>query len=109
DPDSILLPGPNGDRWLRGQHRDPFGVAVQRAKLPAGTVFYSLRHTYASAALVGGINMQLLAENMGTSVRMLEENYGKFTAASRRKLIEKSAFRLGLSMPNVAPMRSRRR
>jgi hypothetical protein len=60
------------------------------------------------AVLVGGINMQLLAENMGTSVRMLEESYGKFTAASRRKLIEASVITLGLSAPTVAPMKSRK-
>jgi integrase len=109
DPDALLLPRDDGGRWLRGQHRLPFAAACRRAKLPASTVFYSLRHTYASAALVGGINMQLLAENMGTSVRMLEESYGKFTAASRRKLIEASAFRLGLSAPSVAPMKPRKK
>jgi integrase len=54
DPDALLLPRDDGGRWLRGQHRLPFTAAVKRAKLPADTVFYSLRHTYASAALVGG-------------------------------------------------------
>jgi integrase len=109
DPDATLLPGPDGGRWLRGQHRLPFTAAVKRAKLPPDTVFYSLRHSYASALLVGGINMQVLGENMGTSVRMLEENYGKFTAASRRKLIEASAFKLGLKASNVSPMETRKK
>ena len=104
DPDALLLPRDDGGRWLRGQHRLPFAAACRRAKLPAGTVYYSLRHSYASAALVGGMNMQLLAENMGTSVRMLEESYGKFTAASRRKLIEASAFKLGLPKPKVVAL-----
>jgi len=47
------------------------------------------------------MNLNLLAENMGTSIRMLEVHYGKFIAGSRRKLIEESAFKLGLKPGNV--------
>jgi hypothetical protein len=70
--------------------------AVKRAKLPEDTCMYSLRHTYASQSILAGMNLKLLAENMGTSIRMLETNYGKFIASSRRKLIEESAFKIGL-------------
>ena len=55
-------------------------------KLPADTVFYSLRHTHVSMALLGGVNAQVLAENLGTSIRMIELHYGKFLAADRRAM-----------------------
>ena len=75
--------------------------AVKRAKLSADTTIYTLRHTYASQSILAGMNLQLLAENMGTSIRMLELHYGKFIAASRRRLIEESSFKLGLTPGNV--------
>ena len=46
--------------------------AAVAAKLPSGTVFYRLRHTYASRSILGGMNLKLVAENTGTSIRMLE-------------------------------------
>jgi integrase len=39
-------------------------------------VIYSLRHTYATFRLHEGVNHYVLARNMGTSVKMLEQFYG---------------------------------
>ena len=39
-------------------------------------VIYSLRHTYATFRLQEGVNHYVLAQNMGTSVKMLEAFYG---------------------------------
>lgn len=55
---------------------------------------------------MAGMNSQLLAENMGTSVKMLEQNYGKFFAAARRQMIEAAAPKLGLEPANVVQLRS---
>jgi integrase len=38
---------------------------------------YSLRHTYATMRLAEGVSVFQLAANMGTSVEMLEDFYGK--------------------------------
>jgi integrase len=40
---------------------------------------YSLRHTYATVALAGGIDIHTLARQMGTSVAMIERHYSKLT------------------------------
>jgi integrase len=40
---------------------------------------YSLRHTYATSRLEAGVNHYVLAQNMGTSVAMLERYYGHTT------------------------------
>lgn len=104
DPDALLLPKEDGTPWGKNHHVRPMQEAVKRAKLPKETTIYSLRHTHASQALLNGMNMKLLAENMGTSVRMLEQHYGKFIAASRRKLVEESSFKLGLPKGKVTTM-----
>ena len=44
---------------------------------------YSLRHTYATFRLEDEVNPHLLARQMGTSVKMLEEHYGQ----TRGKLV----------------------
>jgi integrase len=38
---------------------------------------YSLRHTYATMRIAEGVSVFQLAANMGTSVEMLEDFYGK--------------------------------
>ncbi len=103
-PDAMLLPKDDGKRWAKNHHTRPMQEAVERAKLPSDCTIYSLRHTYASQSILAGMNLKLLAENMGTSIRMLEVHYGKFIAASRRKLVEESAFKLGLKLGKVSPL-----
>jgi integrase len=57
--------------------RDLFTYA-KLLKGPAGTdrSTYSFRHTYATLRLSEGVDSIFLAEQMGTSVRILEEHYG---------------------------------
>jgi len=38
---------------------------------------YSLRHTYATMRISEGVNIFQLAANMGTSVEMIDDFYGK--------------------------------
>jgi integrase len=64
---------------------DTFSRLLKFAKLTedrAGQsrTLYSLRHTYATQALLGGTDIHTLAKQMGTSVRMLELHYSKLTA-----------------------------
>jgi integrase len=100
-PDDWLLTRDDGSPWRYNNQVAPMSRAVKRAGLPEGTCFYSLRHAYASEALMAGMNMQLLAENMGTSVKMIERNYGKFTKTARQALIEASAIQVDIPRSNV--------
>jgi len=54
------------------------GLAVGAASEEERTL-YSLRHTYATLALMNGIGVHELAKQMGTSVNMLERHYSKLT------------------------------
>lgn len=104
NPDDWLLPKDDGSTWGKNHHIRPMKDAVERAELSAETTIYALRHTYASQSILANMNLKLLAENMGTSIRMLELHYGKFIASSRQKLVEESSFKLGLVKGNVTPM-----
>jgi integrase len=41
-----------------------------------GFSMYSLRHTHAALRITNGDNVYVIARDMGTSVRMIEETYG---------------------------------
>ena len=64
---------------------DTFSKLLKFTKLTEDTAGqrrtpYSLRHTYATQALLRATDIHTLAKQMGTSVRMLELHYSKLTA-----------------------------
>jgi integrase len=65
--------------------------ALKRAGLPADGSIYALRHTYVSRAIEGGVPLNVIADNCGTSVRMIEKTYAKILAEKRRDFIERGA------------------
>ena len=92
-PGAYLHAKANGDPWDRNDQ----GYAMRRAvdavnlsatgpadRFPSGTCFYTLRHTHISMALLAGVQAQILAENCGTSVAMIEKHYAKFLHSDRR-------------------------
>ncbi len=90
-PDAYLLVKDDGEPWGKSHQHRLMKDTVQAAKLPSETVFYSLRHYHISKALLAHIPAQIIAENCGTSIRMLEKHYGKFMATDRRKMMNKVA------------------
>ena len=83
-PKALLLPRADGMGWGKSHQHRPMKDAVQAARLPSETVFYSLRHYHISKALAAGVPALVIAENTGTSIRMIEEHYGHFMKADRR-------------------------
>jgi len=94
--DDALFLTDSKKRWNKSDHHRSMDEATKAAELPDDSCFYTMRHTYASQSLMAGMNTQLLAENMGTSVVMIEKHYGKFTKEARKAQIERSALKLGL-------------
>lgn len=89
DPGSLLLPRAEGGIWGKNHQQKPMERLVAATKSDPETVFYSLRHTHISLALLAGVNIQVLAENCGTSVRMIELHYGKFLKRDRRAMFDR--------------------
>lgn len=85
-PGAYLHIKEDGTHWKKSHQMRPMNEALRKAKLPRDTVFYSLRHTHISRALLAGVNTQVVAENTGTSVRMIEKHYGKFKGRLENQL-----------------------
>jgi len=78
-------------RWQRSDQARPVKLALKAAGLGDSGSIYALRHTYISRAIEGGVPLNIIAENCGTSVRMIEKTYAKVLAESRRAFIERGA------------------
>jgi len=68
----------NKDSWKKPfkEWKKPFKEAVIAAELPPEVVLYALRHTAISEMIMGGMDSFLVAKVTGTSVQMIESNYG---------------------------------
>lgn len=104
-PDDYLIVKDDGATWGKNHYARSFKEAATAAKLPNDTNAYSLRHTYISLALKNGMNLQVLAESCGTSIKMIEEHYGKYVHADRRKMFERALPKFGLKRDNVRVLR----
>lgn len=91
-PTAYLHIKESGTPWGRTHQQRPMTEAIKAARLPRDTTFYALRHTHISRALLAGVNAQVVAENTGTSVRMIEKYYGKFMKADRRAMFNSVDF-----------------
>ena len=79
-PDEFVLSHKDGAPI--GSFKKGFERAMREARILTGSdgkrrVPYSLRHTYATMRISEGVNVFQLAANMGTSVEMIEDFYGK--------------------------------
>ncbi|WP_342108452.1 tyrosine-type recombinase/integrase [Methylobacterium sp. SI9] len=89
-----LLPRVDGNAWGASHQVRPMKKALLTAKLDPSGTFYALRHSYISRAIEAGVPLNVVAENCGTSVRMIETTYAKVLAAKRREFIANGAPRL---------------
>jgi site-specific recombinase XerD len=81
----------NGQPWKKSDQTRPFKRALVAAGLPSDGSMYALRHSYISTAIEGGAPLNLIAENCGTSVRMIEKTYSHLFVEKRRSFIEAAA------------------
>jgi integrase len=92
----------DGSRWKRSDQTRPIKDALKKAGLAPDGSIYALRHTYVSHAIEGGVPLNIIADNCGTSVRMIEKTYAKILAAKRRDFIERGAPSLATSRLRAA-------
>jgi integrase len=73
----LMLPKANGAAWQKSEQARPMAEAVAAAKITEPIGFHSLRHTYASLAVMKGVPLLVLAKNLGhRDTRMVERHYG---------------------------------
>jgi integrase len=89
--------GPDdGTPWTTDSHNKLLRRTVPLAKLPKGTCLYTCRHTHTTECIRNGMNLITLAENLGTSVKMLEDHYVKLSDDATGEVVEAHGFKLGL-------------
>jgi len=105
--DELMLHHHGGKPWRRTDQWWPMHHAVRRAQLDPPISFHGLRHTYASLALMNGVPMQVVSENLGhADTRMVEKHYGHLAPSHKRDAIRAGAARFGLvAASNVRPLR----
>jgi integrase len=85
----------DGQPWAHSDWDELVREAAKAAKLPAdprtGTCLYTLRHSFITGALLGGLPTLEVARLVGTSVMMIEANYGHLCATSARKALARVA------------------
>lgn len=74
-PLAPLFAQPNGDHWRKELWAAPVRAAILPAKLPPGTVAYSLRHSAITDLLTAGADPLTVCKQAGTSMVMLEKHY----------------------------------
>jgi len=75
-PGAFLLTDDRGQSWPHSGWDGLVRAAAASAKLPAGTCLYTLRHSFITAALTDGMSPLDVARIAGTSLRMIDKNYG---------------------------------
>ena len=75
-PAAPMLATGFSQRWNKDSWKKIFKDAVEAAKLPDSVVMYSLRHTAISEMILAGMDSFIVAKLAGTSVAMIEANYG---------------------------------
>lgn len=76
-PEEYLFTRDNGRPWGHSDQDELMREAVKKAELPNGVVFYTLRHSFIAFAIGCGMDIYSVAEITGTSIRMIEDHYGK--------------------------------
>lgn len=88
-PLAPLLTRADGKRWGKDDWKKLFDAARTKAKLPPAVVLYSCRHTAISEMLMAGMDSLAVAKQTGTSVAMIESNYGHLTSTHLQQQLDR--------------------
>ena len=90
--DAPLLARADGLAWTKDAWKKPLKQAVADAKLPAGTVAYALRHSVITDLIaLHGLNTVAVARIAGTSLQIIEKNYGHLLMDRTRSALARLA------------------
>jgi site-specific recombinase XerD len=84
-PAAWLLTRDDGKPWAHSDWDELVRAAASAAKLPNKTCLYTLRHSFITQAIQDGMSPLEVARLCGTSLRMIDKNYGHLAADSARE------------------------
>jgi len=83
--------------WSKHDVQYPMEKAVERAGIEP-VVFHELRHTYASDLIKRGVQLMIVADQLGhADTRMVEKHYGHLAQTTKREAIRNGATVLGIN------------
>ena len=86
-PGAWLVARADGSQWKKEAWRDAVKEAQVAARLPPATVAYSIRHSVIADLVKGGLDLYHVSKLAGTSVKMIQETYGKFQKDHAREAL----------------------
>jgi integrase len=84
-PRAFLLTRDDGRHWSHSDWDELVRDAATRAELPKGVCLYTLRHSWITAALTEGMSALTVAKLAGTSLAMIDRNYGHLAQSAARE------------------------
>jgi integrase len=101
-----MLRRTNGEAFAKSHQARPMNEACSRAKLKPRINFHGLRHTWASLSVMNGMQLLVIAKNLGHSdTRMVEKHYGHLAPSYVADQVREHAPTFGLAASNVATIR----
>ena len=83
--------------WRASEQARPMIEAVERAKIKQAVSFHTLRHTWASLAVMNGMPLMVVARNLGhKDTRMVEKHYGHLAPSYIADAIRAAAPKFGI-------------
>ena len=78
---------------------------VIRAGLDPETVLYTIRHSFISNQLLGGVPVALIAQETGTSLAMIDKSYAHFAGGDVRKRLAEGEFKFETPTSTVVALK----
>ena len=95
-----------GRPWPESACQRPLAAACKRAGIDPAISIHTLRHTWASLAVMAGVPLIVVARNLGHSdTRMVEKHYGHLAQSYVTDAIRRGAPRFGVASSNVKDIR----
>jgi integrase len=91
-PTAHIFTRDDGLKWNHSDWDELVKDAAKEAGLPDDTVLYSLRHSWITEAISGGMTTLDVARLTGTSLQMIEKHYGKLVPDAARARLSKVKF-----------------
>lgn len=85
NPDEHVFVTASGSRWHSDLWDKMIVEAARLAGLPKGVCMYTLRHSFITEALLGGMPTLEVARLVGTSVMQIEKHYGHLVSSVARE------------------------
>jgi integrase len=105
----IMFKRADGNPWGRSHQARLIANASKRAKIDPPVNFHVLRHTWASLAVMAGVPLLVVAQNLGhTDTRMVELHYGHLAPSYRQEQIRAGAPVFGIEASSVVSFDGRR-